>query len=117
MLPSHLRRLSILLFLCALPAHLEAQSLQLQGRVLDAETGAPLAGANVASGSAAASTDHRGNFALNIAAGDTITVSFVGYESVALEPRVNPSSPCSFLAGGAAGAGVSSSREVSPRRP
>ena len=87
MLPSHLRRLSILLFLCALPAHLEAQSLQLQGRVLDAETGAPLVGANVASGSAAASTDHRGNFALNIAAGDTITVSFVGYESVALPAR------------------------------
>ena len=87
MLPSHLRRIWILLFFCALPAQLEAQSLQLQGRVLDAETGAPLEGANVASASAAAATDHRGHFTLTIAAGGSITVSFVGYESVTLEPQ------------------------------
>ena len=83
----HLCRISIFLFFCVLPAQLEAQSLHLLGRVLDAETGAPLEGANVAGGAASASTGPNGQFALTIAPGDPITVSFVGYKTKTLYPQ------------------------------
>ncbi len=83
----HLRRISILLVFCILPVPLEAQSLHVQGRVLDAKTGAPLEGANVAGGAASASTDPNGQFALTIDPGDPLTVSFVGYETITLYPQ------------------------------
>jgi len=54
------------------------------GRVLDAATAQPIAGANVQSGATGTVTDAAGRFALRAAAGDTLVVSHVGYHPVRL---------------------------------
>jgi len=66
--------------------HASAQTLALSGQVTDAETGEPLSGANVAWGSHGTSTDKEGRFELTLAPGDSIIVSFIGYETVGLRP-------------------------------
>ena len=62
-----------------------------QGTVVDAATGAPLAGANVVgSGGTATIADRDGRFELTIAAGDSITVTFIGYEPVVVAWVASP---------------------------
>ncbi len=62
------------------------QAFALEGRVVDAETGDPLAGANVASGGTGTTTDGQGHFELAVAAGDSVVVSFIGYQTITLGP-------------------------------
>jgi iron complex outermembrane receptor protein len=62
----------------------EANQSPRRGTVIDASTGAPLAGANVVGGGAATIADRDGHFRLNVAANDTITVTFIGYEPVVI---------------------------------
>ena len=81
-----LNPLRVALATLALATQLHAQPLDLKGQVVDAETGVALEGANVAGGGAATTTDRAGHFSLSIAAGDSITVSFVGYRSIGLRP-------------------------------
>jgi len=68
----------------ALTAHVSAQMLALSGQVVDAETGEPLVGANVMVGSGGTSTGAGGRFECTASAGDSISVSFVGYETARL---------------------------------
>ena len=59
-----------------------AQNTQLKGKVLDAATNAPLAGANVqVTGGGGAITDQNGNFALPCNGALELSVSFIGYET------------------------------------
>lgn len=54
----------------------------LKGKVVDAETGKPLAGANVSfAGNGGTTTDKDGNFSIDCSKTKNITISFVGYES------------------------------------
>ena len=53
----------------------------LRGKVTDAETGKPLAGASVTfAGSGGTTTDNNGNFSIDCNKAKKITISFVGYE-------------------------------------
>ena len=61
-----------------------------QGTVVDAATGAPLAGANVAGGGTATIADRDGRFELTVATGDSITVTFIGYEPVVIAGVATP---------------------------
>ena len=58
------------------------QAAQVPGQVLDAATGRPLEGANVQAGPAATVTDAQGRFRLEVAQGDSLNISFIGYQSV-----------------------------------
>ncbi|NKB65726.1 MAG: TonB-dependent receptor [Candidatus Latescibacteria bacterium] len=54
---------------------------EVPGQVIDAVTGRPLEGANVQSGQQATTTDPQGRFLLQVTAGDSLDISFVGYQS------------------------------------
>ena len=61
------------------------------GRVFDALSGEALADANVVRGDGAGvATDRLGRFELEVAAGDSITVSHIGYRAVTLRPSSGP---------------------------
>ena len=62
----------------------------LEGRVVDAETGAPLQGAYAATGRFQVATDAQGRFALEASEGDSVTVSHVGYARVTVVPGPGP---------------------------
>ena len=64
-----------------------AQTYALEGRVFDARSGEALAGANISSGSAGTTTDTRGYFELEVAPGDSLAVSFIGYRTTMLRPQ------------------------------
>jgi iron complex outermembrane receptor protein len=81
-----LNYLRSVLAVLALTTQLDAQPFSLKGQVIDAETGAALEGANITGARAGTSTDQAGYFVLTITAGDTITVSFVGYQLATLRP-------------------------------
>lgn len=72
------------LLIFALAIHGSAQALTLSGQVVDAETGEPLAGANVTVGSGGTTTDARGRFEWAVSPGDSIRVSYMGYETAEL---------------------------------
>ena len=80
-------RLSLWMLCITLLIISAAQTYALEGRVFDARSGEPLAGANISSGSAGATADARGYFALEVAPGDSIAVSFIGYRTTVLLPR------------------------------
>ncbi len=71
---------SLLVSLLTLSVLSWAQAEQVPGRVLDAATGRPLAGANVQAGNATTTADAQGRFTVAAALGDSIDVSFVGYQ-------------------------------------
>ena len=77
------RALLTLLMACCLTLPAFAQTLTVQGTVVDDKTGDPIIGANViAKGSAAgAATDFDGNFQLSVSADAVLTVSYIGYEA------------------------------------
>lgn len=69
---------SVLLWLISLGAF--AQQPELRGQVIDATTNSPLPGATVqATGNRGAAANEQGQFTLRVGAGETITVSSVGY--------------------------------------
>lgn len=59
-----------------------ARAGEVPGQVLDATTGHPLAGANVQAGNRATTTDAEGRFKVEAAPGDSLDISFIGYQSV-----------------------------------
>ena len=77
------RALLTLLMACCLVLPAFAQTLTVQGTVIDDKTGEPIIGANViAKGSAAgAATDFDGNFQLSVSKDAVLAVSYIGYES------------------------------------
>ena len=77
------RALLTLLMACCLVLPAFAQTLTVQGTVVDAKTGEPIIGANViAKGTAAgAATDFDGKFQLSVSKDAVLTVSYIGYES------------------------------------
>ena len=58
-----------------------AQAEEIPGQVLDAATGHPLAGANVQAGDRATTTDAQGRFKVDAALGDSLDISFIGYQT------------------------------------
>ncbi|MCY3789557.1 MAG: TonB-dependent receptor [Gemmatimonadetes bacterium] len=58
-----------------------AQAEQVPGQVLDAATGRPLEGANVRAGDRATTTDAQGRFKVETTLGDSLDISFIGYQS------------------------------------
>ncbi|WP_353480048.1 TonB-dependent receptor [Haliscomenobacter sp.] len=71
----------LLIFLC-FAFSMAAQTTQLRGKVLDAATNAPLAGANVQiTGGGGTITDQNGNFAVPCNGALELSVSFIGYET------------------------------------
>ena len=81
--------LFLLLLLAAAAAGTAPQTVS--GTVVDAETGQPLAGANLTTKNLAVTTDEEGRFELPLAAGDSAAVSHVGYEPAVL--RARPGAP------------------------
>ena len=77
------RALLTLLMACCLVLPAFAQTLTVQGTVIDDKTGEPIIGANViAKGTAAgAATDFDGNFQLSVSKDAVLSVSYIGYES------------------------------------
>ena len=77
------RALLTLLMACCLVLPAFAQTLTVQGTVVDDKTGEPIIGANViAKGTAAgAATDFDGNFQLSVSKYAVLTVSYIVYES------------------------------------
>ena len=77
------RALLTLLMACCLVLPAFAQTLTVQGTVIDDKTGEPIIGANViAKGSVAgAATDFDGNFQLSVSKDAVLAVSYIGYES------------------------------------
>lgn len=55
---------------------------KLKGRVTDANTGSALHGATITFGKNGTSTDAQGNFSVDCSKSNSITVSFIGYETV-----------------------------------
>lgn len=77
------RALLTLLMACCLVLPAFAQTLTVQGTVVDDKTGEPIIGANViAKGTVAgAATDFDGKFQLSVSKDAVLTVSYIGYES------------------------------------
>jgi iron complex outermembrane receptor protein len=78
-----------LIFACllhALAAPVLSEGTNVTGRVVDANSGIPLEGANVTSGEGGTATDREGRFALAISTGAPVTVTHVGYEALTIYP-------------------------------
>ena len=71
---------SLLAGLLTLSALSWAQAEEVPGLVLDAATGLPLEGANVQVGNTATTTDAQGRFKVEAAPGDSLNISFIGYQ-------------------------------------
>ena len=71
---------SLLAGLLTLTALSLVQAEEVPGRVLDAATGRPLAGANVQAGDRGTTTDAQGRFKVEAALGDSLDISFIGYQ-------------------------------------
>lgn len=59
-----------------------AQTIEVNGIVVDGESQTPLMGVNIISGETGTTSDLLGTFQLNIAKGDEITFTFIGYISI-----------------------------------
>src|SRR5215471_4470994 len=64
-------------FLVKLPA----QSLQLNGKIIDSTSQQPVAGATITAGKQTVTSDAEGNFTVNANKGANVTISYVGYAS------------------------------------
>ena len=71
--------LTLLFLLCTATTALAQR--RVEGRVVDNETGEPLPGVNLVTRNGTyAVTDEKGTYNLSITRGDSVTVSYVGYE-------------------------------------
>ena len=75
-----------LLPLVLLPAVLHATDFPVSGQIVDAATGRPLADANITAGDKGSRSDQNGRFTLRLAPGDSLRISFVGYETLTVQP-------------------------------
>ncbi len=78
------------LFLLITNNTLQAQTINIQGRVTNAVSGLPLANANITSSTTATQTNTQGDFTLVVVSGDSLQISFIGYETVTLVPTNSP---------------------------
>ena len=78
-------RLAVVVFvLCCLCLSETAAKQTVRGIVVDAETGVSLVGANVTNGDVGVVTDVTGQFSLSVVLGDSIVVTFVGFQPVVI---------------------------------
>jgi outer membrane receptor protein involved in Fe transport len=82
-----LRPAITLSLLLTITTALQAQPLTIQGRIIDDQTGLPLANANIISGTQGTQTNAQGKFILTIVAGDSLHISFIGYKTLTLIPE------------------------------
>ncbi len=68
-------------FLSFLCIQLNAQTVQLHGKIIDSATQQPVTSATVSSGKQTTLSDAGGNFTINTAKGQNLTVSYIGYTS------------------------------------
>ena len=83
-------RLCTLIVLLLTGTTLFAQRIQVKGKVVEKLTGESIIGASVlelGSNSNGAITDLDGNFNLSVASGATLSVSYVGYQTVTLRAK------------------------------
>ena len=79
----HIRLLSLLLLLSSL--HIQAQQKQLNGRVVDAETGDPLPYVTIYLGPGRGTlTNEEGEYMVKVEANDSVSFSCIGYEKLLL---------------------------------
>ena len=78
-------------------AHATPQTVR--GKVVDAGTGDPLAGANLTTKNLAVTTDEDGRFELPLAPGDSVAVSHVGYGPAVIRAQPGVSSKSMILSG------------------
>ena len=85
--------LALLAAVCAIPVLAASPAVRVTGRVVDAVTGTPLAGAAVTAGGVSATSGPDGAFALEVAPapGLTATVSLPGYRPVVVS--IDPAAP------------------------
>ncbi|NQT97727.1 MAG: TonB-dependent receptor [Candidatus Marinimicrobia bacterium] len=76
--------LCIFYLLIILTIPLIAEDLDLTGKVYDKTTGQPIPGVNISSGEIGVASDESGSFSLTIAAGNELTFSHIGYETITL---------------------------------
>ena len=77
----HIRLLSLLLLLSSL--HIQAQQKQVNGRVVDAETGDPLPYVTIYLGPGRGTlTNEEGNFSICAVDGEVVTIQSIGYKTV-----------------------------------
>ena len=79
--------LLLLFLLSSLPLTLHAQNRLIAGQVIDAITGQPLPDANLAAGATGVRSDADGRFSLTLSAGDSLSASFIGYQTRILHPQ------------------------------
>jgi len=72
----------IILFILTMVSVTSFAQKTVKGKVIDAATNTPLLGANISSNGSTSSTDKDGMFTVDCSKATTITVSFVGYETV-----------------------------------
>jgi iron complex outermembrane receptor protein len=75
----------VLLLLCS--SNLSSQSLGVQGTLIESDSGNPIIGANVFTSSAGTVTDVNGFFRISVDRGDSLTLSYVSYETLVLGYR------------------------------
>ncbi|NNF33679.1 MAG: hypothetical protein HKN68_06205, partial [Saprospiraceae bacterium] len=77
--------LCVVLSLCS--SSLSSQSLAVNGTLIDSDSGNPIIGANVFSSSTGTVTDLNGIFSISVERGDSLTLSYVSYESLVISHR------------------------------
>ncbi len=84
---SHRCKLLPFLIPLMLPITLHARSILVEGQIVDASTGLPLAAVNLSSATTGAYSDSTGHFSLTLAIGDSLLVSHIGYQQRTLWPQ------------------------------
>ena len=84
---SHRCKLLPFLIFLMLPITLHARSILVEGQIVDASTGLPLAAVNLSSATTGTYSDSTGHFSLYLAIGDSLLVSHIGYRQRTLWPQ------------------------------
>ena len=77
----NLNRIFLYLFFSFCILHVNAQTFQLRGKIIDSSTQQPVANATVFSSTQKTLSDNDGNFLVKAEKGKTLSVSFVGYNT------------------------------------
>lgn len=89
--PTNLIRLLFAFAIMCLPCFLQAQNIEVKGKIIDATTGKPIDGATVMvkNSKTGISSNAAGEFSVTANKGEKLTVSFVGYESQTVAASAN----------------------------
>jgi TonB-linked SusC/RagA family outer membrane protein len=77
------------LFLLLFFLKINAQTLQLHGKIVDSTTQTPISNATVSSGKQNVLSDAQGNFTINTGVGQKLSVSFIGYKAQTVQVADN----------------------------